>query len=205
MRGIRFIYILAATIYFLPHSFCGEDLNSSLPPNAAKLIKQFDDWEKQKRKELVSSTNLKKKQVIEVLESHQAKATKSGDLEKGIAIRNTIRSLEKEIANNQQTISRQSANKLIDCKWSYLIKYRDGSNFTGIRTFKSDGNHYFNSNPNSDGKWFLKGDTLTVHTHNNLAVATFKFRGINSTLQGIRRRIHQIPAEKITSSAPRKK
>ena len=66
---------------------------SKLPLKVAVLIEQLESWEEKKRKELEAELDAKRGQVARLLELHQEEATKNGDLDGAIAIRELIKEL----------------------------------------------------------------------------------------------------------------
>ena len=118
---------------------------SQLPSEAAALVNQLDDWEEKRRVEFESEIRAKRSQVAQLLKKHQDKATKSGDLDGAIAIREIIKTLNgtspeqkrtKTPASTTQADPVQAGSKWVsgDSKMLLTITKRDRTAFNATLT-----------------------------------------------------------------------
>lgn len=162
------VFLLTANPLFSQNS-------SKLPPKAAILIEQLNDWEKERRTELESEIDAKRQQVAQLLKGHQEEATKSGDLDGALVIRETIRMLRGNPDDNRpgrdSTESKTEGDRLpvssvwisADSKSTLTINKRDGDSF--VATFTA-GEH-----TRREIKGKLKGDQLSWRSENVRAIS----------------------------------
>ena len=80
-----------------------------LPGDAQSLVDKLTQWEKQREAEYTKEIALKRQQVVTALQSHLKNATKRGDLDGALAIRNFIKALQPETISNEEANSSRSA------------------------------------------------------------------------------------------------
>lgn len=115
--------------------------DSKLPRKASALIEQLNDWEQERRIKFEAELDAKRNQVAQLLRRHQEEATKAGDLDGAIAIREAIEALsgnadQKEPAG-APTDTKAESDQLpvgsvwvsIDSKTTLTIAKRNGESF----------------------------------------------------------------------------
>lgn len=90
-----------------------------LPAEATTLIKKLQDWELEKQIDLKAEVQEKRLSVAEVLKQHLEAATKRGDLDGAIAIREAIRKLTAEASDATTSDPSKGAeeNWLVGTRW----------------------------------------------------------------------------------------
>lgn len=72
-------------------------VHGQLPKESAELITQLKDWELDQQAELQQQIKKKRKEVAAVLEGHLVEATKAGNLDGALAIREEIKKVKEQL------------------------------------------------------------------------------------------------------------
>ena len=100
--------------------------NEEIPENALRLIKKLTAWEEDLEKKFLEERSLKRKQVIVALNSELDRATRKGDLNGALALRNYIDELS-SIDTAKHSISFKEAEDnnlsaaIFDTQWTWPL------------------------------------------------------------------------------------
>ena len=100
--------------------------NEEIPDGALRLIKKLTAWEEDLEKKLLEERSLKRKQVVAALNSELDRATRKGDLNGALALRNYIDGLSSNNSiNGSVSFEKAEDNNLsaavVDTQWTWPL------------------------------------------------------------------------------------
>ena len=100
--------------------------NEEIPDSALRLINKLTAWEEDLEKKFLEERSLKRKQVVAALNSELDRATRKGDLNGALALRNYIDGLTSSNAiNDSVSFDKAEGNDLvtsiIDTQWTWPL------------------------------------------------------------------------------------
>ena len=144
-------YILLSLLFFQT-LLCAT--NEEIPESALRLIKKLTAWEEDLEKKFLEERNLKRKQVIVALNSELDRATRKGDLNGALALRNYINELSSIDATKNSTSAKETENNnlsaaIFDTQWTWplggessTVTFIDGNK---LRQSGGSGQHSYQS------------------------------------------------------------
>ena len=100
--------------------------NEEIPDGALRLIKKLTAWEEDLEKKFLEEKSLKRKQVVAALNSELDRATRKGDLNGALALRNYIDGLSSSSSiNDSVSFEKAEDNNLstaiVDTQWTWPL------------------------------------------------------------------------------------
>ena len=100
--------------------------DDEIPDGALRLIKKLTAWEEDLEKKFIEERNLKRKQVIVALNSELDRATRKGDLNGALALRNYIDELSsvdavKRSISFEKVEDNNLATAIADTQWTWPL------------------------------------------------------------------------------------
>ena len=100
--------------------------NEEIPDGALRLIKKLNAWEEDLEKKFLEERSLKRKQVVAALNSELDRATRKGDLNGALALRNYILGLSSNNSTNGSVSFEKAEDNnlsvaIVDTQWTWPL------------------------------------------------------------------------------------
>ena len=108
--------------------------DEKIPDSALQLIKKLSAWEEDLEKKFLEERNLKRKQVVQALDSELDRATRKGDLSGALALKQYIDDLSSNDSINHSVYLEKVADNnlvamIVGTKWTWPVGNKSSVHF----------------------------------------------------------------------------